>query len=51
VHGIEHVEVRERSGAFDLALLAVFAYDEGLRGADRTDGDDPGQFWRSQDET
>jgi hypothetical protein len=51
VHGIEHVEVRERSGALDLALLAVFAYEEGRRGADRADGDDPGQLWRSEDET
>lgn len=50
VHGIEHVEVRERSRALGLALLAILADEEGRRGADRANGDDPGQFWRSEDE-
>ena len=50
VHGVEHVEIRERRRALRLALLAVFAYEERRRRADRSDSDDPGQLRRAQDE-
>ena len=46
VHGVEHVEVRQRQRRLGLARVAGLA----RRGADRPDDDDPGQLWRAQHE-
>ena len=50
VHGVEHVEVRQRRRRLHVALPAVLADEERRRGADRPDGDDPGQLRRAQEE-
>ena len=50
VHGVEHVEVRERRRSLHVALPAVLADEERRRGADRPDDDDPRQLRRAQDE-
>ena len=50
VHGVEHVEVRQRRRRLHLALLAVLTEEERRRGADWPDHDDPRQLRRAQDE-